>query len=151
MCLFFLSLLKSFGSTSSQPLWIRGIKPLTPLVISLGADHTPINRWAPYMELWEEETNSSPASMPPAVLGERVWTRPSAAPVRHTEICKQPWTSDEKPSGRSGDVSSRRQESPRWFRKGLEKMDSCVQWLEKEPCQHPKMEWGESRLRAPLF
>lgn len=34
MCLFFLSLLNSFASTSSQPLWIRGIKPLTPLVIS---------------------------------------------------------------------------------------------------------------------
>lgn len=55
-----------------------------------GADHTPINRWAPSMELWEEETNSSPASMPLAVLGERVWTRPSEAPTRQTEIGKQP-------------------------------------------------------------
>lgn len=92
-----------------------------------------LDRWAPYVELWQEETNSSPASMPPAVLGERVWTRPSEAPIRHTEICKQPWTSDEEPSGRAGDVSSRQRESQRWLGKELEKMDSCVQQLEKHP------------------
>lgn len=58
-----------------------------------GVDHTPINRWAPDMEVWEEETNSSPPSTPLGVLGQRVWTRAICGSYQtDRQIYKQPWT-----------------------------------------------------------
>lgn len=144
LCALFPKSVKSFGSTCTQSLWVRGIKPRTPLVFVI--DHTPINRWVPYKQGWEEKTVLLPC--PLGVWGERMWPRDIGRFYQTDRDWQTALDHQMGSPGRSlGNTSFFPSGSQRLLRKELEKMDSCVQ----APCQHSQMVWRESRLRASLF